>query len=342
MGGAGDCAASSSASRRSAALILFDRRGTGLSDRVCEEYTLEQESRTRSRCSTRPAANAPRCSPTRSAGPSARCSRPSTRARRRADHVRVDRPHVLGARLRLGDDARGARRADRARTSPRGATPTTPRSRCSRPRWPTTRRWRRGSRACSAWRRAPARRALLLSARWPTSTCATLLPQHPRADARHAPPRGRRWDLRHSRYLAEHIPGARYVELDGPTRFPFVGDSDAILEEIEEFLTGGRSGGELAACAADGDVHRHRRRDRARRRARRRPLARPARAARRGGAQGARPLRRARGQDRRRRLPGDVRRPALARAALRAGDHATPRASSASRSASESTPASAS
>jgi class 3 adenylate cyclase len=54
------------------------------------------------------------------------------------------------------------------------------------------------------------------------------------------------WDVRHSRYLAEHIPGARYVELDGTDSLPFVGDSDAIVEEVEEFLTGVRSGGELA------------------------------------------------------------------------------------------------
>jgi len=54
------------------------------------------------------------------------------------------------------------------------------------------------------------------------------------------------WDLRHSRYLAEHIPGARYVELEGTDSFPFFGDSDAILEEIEEFLTGVRSRGQLA------------------------------------------------------------------------------------------------
>ena len=53
------------------------------------------------------------------------------------------------------------------------------------------------------------------------------------------------WDPRHSRYLAEHIPGARHIELDGIDSLPFVGDSDAIVEEIEEFLTGGRSGGEL-------------------------------------------------------------------------------------------------
>jgi class 3 adenylate cyclase/pimeloyl-ACP methyl ester carboxylesterase len=52
------------------------------------------------------------------------------------------------------------------------------------------------------------------------------------------------WDPRHSRYLASHIPGAHYVELDGADSFPFIGDSDAIVEEIEEFLTGARADGE--------------------------------------------------------------------------------------------------
>jgi class 3 adenylate cyclase len=49
------------------------------------------------------------------------------------------------------------------------------------------------------------------------------------------------WDMRHSRYLADHIPGARYVEVDGVDSLPFVGDSEALVEEIEEFLTGARA-----------------------------------------------------------------------------------------------------
>jgi class 3 adenylate cyclase/pimeloyl-ACP methyl ester carboxylesterase len=53
------------------------------------------------------------------------------------------------------------------------------------------------------------------------------------------------WDVRHSRYLAANIHGARYVELEGIDSFPFLGDSDAIVEEIEEFLTGVRTGREL-------------------------------------------------------------------------------------------------
>ncbi|HMD56868.1 MAG TPA: adenylate/guanylate cyclase domain-containing protein [Solirubrobacteraceae bacterium] len=54
------------------------------------------------------------------------------------------------------------------------------------------------------------------------------------------------WDVRHSRYIAAKVPGARYRELEGIDSFPFVGDIDALIEEVEEFLTGGRRGGELA------------------------------------------------------------------------------------------------
>jgi class 3 adenylate cyclase len=42
------------------------------------------------------------------------------------------------------------------------------------------------------------------------------------------------------RYLADHIPGAKLVELDGADHLFFTGDSDALVEEIEEFLTGVR------------------------------------------------------------------------------------------------------
>src|ERR1051325_3882473 len=42
------------------------------------------------------------------------------------------------------------------------------------------------------------------------------------------------------RFVAEHIPGAKFVELPGDDHLPFVGDQDAILDEVEEFLTGVR------------------------------------------------------------------------------------------------------
>jgi class 3 adenylate cyclase len=46
----------------------------------------------------------------------------------------------------------------------------------------------------------------------------------------------------HGRYLAEHIPGARYVELPGADSLYWVGDSASMLDEIEEFITGMRGG----------------------------------------------------------------------------------------------------
>jgi class 3 adenylate cyclase len=51
-------------------------------------------------------------------------------------------------------------------------------------------------------------------------------------------------DVRHSREYARRIPGARLVELPGIDSLPSVGDSDALLGEIEEFLTGARRGSE--------------------------------------------------------------------------------------------------
>jgi pimeloyl-ACP methyl ester carboxylesterase len=43
-----------------------------------------------------------------------------------------------------------------------------------------------------------------------------------------------------SRYVGERIPGARVVELPGSDHMPWLGDQDAPLAEIEEFLTGVR------------------------------------------------------------------------------------------------------
>jgi class 3 adenylate cyclase len=40
------------------------------------------------------------------------------------------------------------------------------------------------------------------------------------------------------RYLADHIPGARYLEVDGADHAPWFTEPDKILTEIEEFLTG--------------------------------------------------------------------------------------------------------
>lgn len=49
-------------------------------------------------------------------------------------------------------------------------------------------------------------------------------------------------NYRAARWLAEQIEGSRYVEFEGGDHFPWVGDSNAPLETIEEFLTGVRPG----------------------------------------------------------------------------------------------------
>jgi pimeloyl-ACP methyl ester carboxylesterase len=51
-------------------------------------------------------------------------------------------------------------------------------------------------------------------------------------------------DVDEGRYIADRIPGARFVELPGADHMMWTGDPAAILDEIEEFLTGVRRGPE--------------------------------------------------------------------------------------------------
>jgi class 3 adenylate cyclase len=51
-------------------------------------------------------------------------------------------------------------------------------------------------------------------------------------------------EVGHGRYLAEHIVGAKYLELDGADNSYWLGDTEPLLDEIEEFLTGVRRGRE--------------------------------------------------------------------------------------------------
>ncbi|HEX7254834.1 MAG TPA: alpha/beta fold hydrolase, partial [Gaiellaceae bacterium] len=71
-------------------------------------------------------------------------------------------------------------------------------------------------------------RAILPSIRVPTLVLHRSGARHHRADF--------------GRYIAEQIPGARYVELPGADTFPFnAGDFGPLLDEVEEFLTGART-----------------------------------------------------------------------------------------------------
>jgi pimeloyl-ACP methyl ester carboxylesterase/class 3 adenylate cyclase len=54
--------------------------------------------------------------------------------------------------------------------------------------------------------------------------------------------RDRAVTVKAGRYLAERIPGARLVELDGIDHVPWLGDPGAVVAEVGEFLTGQRPG----------------------------------------------------------------------------------------------------
>jgi pimeloyl-ACP methyl ester carboxylesterase len=47
-------------------------------------------------------------------------------------------------------------------------------------------------------------------------------------------------DVRYSRYMAERIPGAKYIELPSADHLPWLADADIVVEEVAEFLTGVR------------------------------------------------------------------------------------------------------
>jgi len=51
-------------------------------------------------------------------------------------------------------------------------------------------------------------------------------------------------NVEEGRWIAAQIPGARFVELPGADHVPWVGDTDSLVDEVEEFLTGVRRGSE--------------------------------------------------------------------------------------------------
>jgi len=222
-------------------LIIFDSRGTGLSDRVLESYTLEQE--VRDALAVLDAAGSERAALlSYSVGGLV------------AAPLAADHPDRVGALIMYSSVARTSWAPDY--------------------HWALTREEREAlsERVIESW--GEPNRAAMSSfapsvgddpalAAWfarlqrlaaSPSEARTIFRAMVDLDVRDALPRIRAptlimhrpneqvWDVRHSRYLAERIPGARYVELEGEDSFPFVGDTGAITEEIEEFLTGVRGG----------------------------------------------------------------------------------------------------
>lgn len=75
--------------------------------------------------------------------------------------------------------------------------------------------------------------------------------------------------VKHSRYLGEHIPSARYVELPGQENLPWAGDQARLVAEVQEFLTGVRPHEEPDRVPGHRTVHGYRGIDAASRRPRR-------------------------------------------------------------------------
>jgi class 3 adenylate cyclase len=51
-------------------------------------------------------------------------------------------------------------------------------------------------------------------------------------------------DVRHARYMAQQIPRAKLIELSGQDHMAWIGNQNAILDEVEEFVTGHRQAAE--------------------------------------------------------------------------------------------------
>jgi class 3 adenylate cyclase len=225
-------------------LILFDSRGTGLSDRVLDSYTVEQEAQ--DAIAVLDAAGSERAAVfTYAHGGLV------------GAYLAAEHPERVGALVMYASLARTAWAPDYswAMTSEQR----------EELRERTIATWgEANTEAMAAW--APSMAEDLSLVAWfarlqrlaaSPNEAAVILDAMVDLDVREVLPRIRVptlvmhrpeelvWDVRHSRYLAEHIPGARYIELQGSDSFPFVGDSDTIIEEVEEFLTGVRGGGEM-------------------------------------------------------------------------------------------------
>ncbi len=48
-------------------------------------------------------------------------------------------------------------------------------------------------------------------------------------------------NVEEGRFIARRIPGARFLELPGDDHLPWIGDADAVVDALQEFLTGGRA-----------------------------------------------------------------------------------------------------
>ena len=115
-------------------------------------------------------------------------------------------------------------------------------------------------------------------------------------------------DVRQGRWLRDHIPGSTYIEFEGDDHLLSAGDPEPILVHTEEFVTGNRSSPVPERAGRDRALHRHRRFHRTRGGARGPALAGRARSPRGHRSPGTSAAPRQGDQDHWGRIPCDVRR----------------------------------
>jgi len=221
-------------------LIFFDKRGTGLSDRVSEAAlpTLEE-----------------RMDDVRAVMDAARSERAAFLAPSDAGSMAIlfaaTYPERTTALVLYGTFAAGVKEP----SYPWGATP---------PEWEESiERWQDkwGREAFALERFAPSKAGDEWYVDWfarlerlaaSPGAAAALARMNAEIDVRHVLPSirvptlvlHRRDDrvvvVEEGRYIAERIPDAKYVELDGADHWPWLGDADAVVDEAQEFLTGTR------------------------------------------------------------------------------------------------------
>ena len=220
-----------------ARVILYDKREQGLSDRVGRPPTLEESMDDLRAVMDAAGSRARRSSASRRAGRWRSSSPPPTRTGRRGSRSSAPSRACRGGGLPAGLPAEMLERfAELVReryAQDELLRPFAPTASADR----EVRDW--GASSC-----APARARAAPSSCWRCTSTSTSATSCPRS-------RRRRWSctatgdlvapIAHGRYIAEHVPGARFVELAGNDHLPFVGGQDDVLDEIEEHITGTRS-----------------------------------------------------------------------------------------------------
>ena len=220
-----------------ARVVVLDKRGNGLSDRVIGASSLEDRMDDIRAVMDAVGSERPRCSVSPKVGRSACCSRrPTPLGSKRSSCTRPS--FATGACPATPTFGNTTRTESSPTSCSSGTAPANPCS-ASGPRGSKSPVPSRCGARRSASRTARAGFAPMYEALLETDVHAAL----PSVQAPCLVVHGTTMSMfeQQSRYLAEHLPDARLVTLDGVDHFPWFADVDKVVSEVEEFVTGARS-----------------------------------------------------------------------------------------------------